>query len=160
MQGVDAASNHPTPELAQSTAQAAGRGSDPVPQGRGGRSTAPRGEWWNDAEVQKELALTPDKIKRIDDLYSVRTRNLKPLVAEFVRQSAELEKMTEAAVTDESIYSLQVLRVEAMRSRLNESRTMMLYRIYRELAPDQYKKLLQIFERRAAHRARGGDAPR
>lgn len=139
-------------------AQGPGRGSESRSMGRG-RLNEPRGEWWNDPEVQKELALSPDKIKRIHDLYSARTRNLKPLVEEFFRQSAELERMTTAAVTDESTYGLKVLQVETMRSRLNESRTVMLYRIYRELTPDQYKKLQDIFERRA-RRASNGEPPR
>lgn len=108
-----------------------------------------RWEWWNDADVQKELALSADKVKQIDEFYQRRVKDLKPVVDEFMKQFKELDAMTKAAVVDEPIYSMQVLRVESLRSRLNESRTMMLYRIYRTLQPDQYKKLQDIFDRRA-----------
>ena len=47
--------------------------------------------------------------------------------------------------------------VEQLRSRLFESRTTMLYRMYRTLQPDQYQKLRDIFDRRSAARGRGGD---
>lgn len=104
--------------------------------------------WWNDAEVQKELGLSTEKVKRIDNIYTRRSEDLKPIGDEFLKQSGELEKMTRARVVDENTYSLQVMRVESARSKLSESRTVMLYRLSRELTPEQYKKLLDIRDRR------------
>jgi hypothetical protein len=45
--------------------------------------------------------------------------------------------------------------VEWLRSQLNESRLMMLYRMYRELTPDQYHKLQEISDRMSRDRGRG-----
>lgn len=129
-------------------------------QGRPGTPTTHGWEWWNDAEVQKELALSAEKIERISNFYSRRNADLRPILNEFIKQSEELEKMTRARVVDENTYSLQVLRVEAVRQRLNESRTMLLYRIYRELTPEQYVKLQDILDRRyrGGNRGRTPDA--
>jgi len=131
---------------------AAGRGQDtrlPGPSPSAGRGTSQIGwEWWNDADVQKELGLSADKIHQIDDFYQRRIKDVKPIVDEYMKQQKELDAMTKAAVVDEPIYSMQVLRVEGLRSRLVESRTMMLYRIYRILQPEQNKKLQDILERR------------
>jgi Spy/CpxP family protein refolding chaperone len=129
----------------------AGRAQDsrppgPSPSGRGGGQSG--WEWWNDADVQKELGLTAEKIHQIDDFYQARVKALKPVADEWMKQSKELDAMTKAALVEEPIYSIQVLRVEALRSRLSESRTMMLYRIYRILQPEQYKKLQDILDRR------------
>lgn len=105
-------------------------------------------EWWNDAGVQKELGLTAEKIKSIDDFYSRRNQDLRPFVQEFLKQRDELGKMTQARVVDESTYLLQVMRVESARARLNESRTVMLYRMYKSLSPEQHQKLQDIMSRR------------
>ncbi len=112
-------------------------------------------EWWNDAAVQREIGLAPDQIKRIDDFYQRRNKELEPIVQDFLKQSSELDQMTRAAVTDQATYSLQVLRVEALLSHLRQSRTIMLYRIYLQLKPDQYKKLQDIFARHRFGRGRG-----
>lgn len=112
-------------------------------------------EWWNDGEVQKELPLSADKVKLIDDIYKRRSENLKPIVDEFLKQSAELDKMTRARIVDESTYAVQVMRVESARSKLGESRTIMLYRLSRELTADQFRKLQDIRDRRFSSRGRG-----
>jgi Spy/CpxP family protein refolding chaperone len=114
-------------------------------------------EWWNDAGVQKELGLTAEKIKGINDFYSRRNEDLRPIVQEYVKQREELDKMTRARVVDESTYLLQVMRVENARARLNESRTVMLYRMFRSLTPEQHQKLQDIMDRRY-NRGRGRPA--
>ena len=126
------------------------------PQGRSGQLMAPW-DWWNDADVQRELGLAADKVQRINDIYTRRSEDLKPIVEEFVKQSAELEKMTRARLVDERTYSVQVMHVESARSELNKSRTVMLYRLTRELTPEQYKKLQDIRDRRFGSRGRGPD---
>ncbi len=116
-----------------------------------------RSKWWNDAEVQKELGLTADKVKRIDDFFEKRSKDLKPWADEFQKEFQELDAMTKAATVDETTYALKVQQVETIAARLRESRTVMLYRIYRELQPEQYKKLQEIFARRAAAQNTGGN---
>jgi Spy/CpxP family protein refolding chaperone len=127
------------------------------PPNTGGASGGPSNwEWWNDAGVQKELGLTADKIKSINDFYSRRNEDLRPFVQEFLKQREELGKMTQARVVDESTYLLQVMRVESARARLNESRTVMLYRMYKSLSPEQHQKLQDIMDRRFNRDGRGG----
>lgn len=128
--------------------------------GRGGSPATLGWEWWNDADVQKELGLSADKVRNINDFYARRNADLRPIVQEFVTQSAELDRMTRAALVDESTYLLQVMRVESTRQRLNESRTVMLYRMYRQLTPDQHRKLQDLLDRRFNRGGRGrGPAP-
>lgn len=115
-------------------------------------------EWWNDADVQKELGLAPEKIERINAFYARRNAELRPVVHEYQKQLAELDKMTRARVVDEGTYLVQVMRVEAARGRLSESRTMLLYRMYRELTPEQHGKLQDILDRR--YNRRGGSSAR
>lgn len=115
-------------------------------------------EWWNDPEIQKELGLSAEKVGRINDIYTRRNADLRPVVHEYLRESAVLDKMTRERVADDATYQLQVMRVEAARARVNESRMVMLYRMYRELTPEQHGRLQDIFDRRF-DRGRGRPAP-
>jgi hypothetical protein len=105
-------------------------------------------EWWKDEEVKKELGLSDQKVTRLDNYYQTRNKQLSAIVEEWVARSAELDKMTRERVVDEGTYTLQVTMVESLLSKLRESRTLMLYRMYTELTQDQYKKLLEIRDRR------------
>jgi len=130
----------------------------PRPSGRGAAPSTLGWKWWNDVDVQKDLGLSPEKVRNIDDYFNRRDADLRPVMHEFVKQSEELDKMTRAAVVDESTYLLQVMRVESTRQRLNESRTVMLYRMYRQLTPDQHRKLQDLLDRRFNRGGRGRGA--
>lgn len=122
--------------------------------GRGAPPPTLSWEWWNDADVQKELGIAPEKIDRINSFYARRNAELRPVVHEWQKQQAELDKMTRERLVDPDTYLVQVLRVEAARSRLSESRTMLLYRMYRELTPEQHRKLQDLMDRRFNRRDR------
>lgn len=100
--------------------------------------------------MQRELGLSPDKVRRIDGIYRSRSANLQPTVEQYMRELAVLDAMTRAATADEASYNLQVVQVEALRSEISRSRTVMLYRFFRELQPEQHAKLQDIFAKRAA----------
>ena len=53
------------------------------------------------------------------------------------------------------MYAVQVAHLESLTSKLRESRTTMLYHIYRLLTPEQYKKLADVRDRHF-QRGRGG----
>lgn len=142
-------------------AQAGGQGaSATATQGRAGNAPptfgpssrpafSPGYEWWKDESVKKEIGLTDEKAKKIDEFVQDRVRQLKPLADEFQKEREDLDKMTTERLADDSTYALKVWRVESMRAKLNESRILMLYRIYKQLSPEQYKKLNEVLEARA-----------
>ena len=116
---------------------------------------SPWGEWWKDELVKKEVGLTEDKARKIDAIFQDRSRRLSPIVAEFEKLEAELERLTRERLVDEATYSLQVARVEDFRRRIREGRTILLYRIIQELTPEQHKKLLALRERNRSGRGAG-----
>lgn len=130
--------------------------SDPSRPGQGQRTPGSiRGEWWNDELVRRELGLSVEKAKKIDGFFQDRSRRLAPIVAELEKQEEELDRLTRERLVDEVTYSLQAGRVWDLRRRFGESRTIMLYRIYQELTPDQYKKLQALRERNRSGRGGG-----
>lgn len=119
-------------------------------------------EWWNDAEIKKEIGLSDEKAKRIQDFFENRNLQMQPLIEDWRRERALLDKMTQAREANESSYGVQVWRFEAVNARLRESRAMMVYRMYMQLQPDQYKKLRELLDRRFnnGRGGRGGPHPR
>jgi len=102
------------------------------------------------------MNLTDAQVRVITQIYERRVREVTPFYEEFVKQLAELDRMTQERVVDEATYAVQVSRAEALRSKLNETRAVMLYTIYKRLDPAQYQKLREIRDRRRIGR---GSAP-
>ena len=104
-------------------------------------------EWWNDEGIKKEIGIDERMSKRIDDMYDSRQRQLKPIADEYQKELEALNVMTRERVADDRTYEIQVTKVEAFGSKLRASRQMMLYRMYKELKPEQYVKFREILER-------------
>jgi Spy/CpxP family protein refolding chaperone len=103
--------------------------------------------WWSDPDVRKELNLSDEKARKIETIFQARVKQVQPLVNDLNVELDNLNRMTEERVADESTYGLQVQKFESLNERFRESRTVMLYRMYRLLTPDQYKKLNEIRDR-------------
>jgi Spy/CpxP family protein refolding chaperone len=119
------------------------------------RDPFPEWEWWKDDAVKRELGLTDKVSADIDSFYQRRLREVTPFVDEWRKQSDQLNQMTQERKVDESTFAVQVARVEALSSRLRESRAVMLYHIYLKLTPEQFSKLPDI-RMRHFQRGRGG----
>jgi Spy/CpxP family protein refolding chaperone len=147
------------------SAQAAGRGAPPsqTPAPGAAKPAAPtqtgqpsngrpnllsEWQWWSDSEVQKTLGLAEAKVKNISRIYEDRVRRSQQLLERYETERAELNRLTEERQISVEEYAIHVTQVEALRTELNKGRLVMLYRISRELTPEQNKKLTEIFEKR------------
>lgn len=114
--------------------------------------------FWKDEQLKTQLGLTARQVRRIDQIYQQRAKELMPLVAEWTKQRDEVDRLIrERTVTAEQL-DIQLLRFQALNSKFWESRQLMLYRIYLVLTPEQYKKLLTV--QRGRGRRGGGGTPR
>ena len=134
----------------------------PGAQSRDSRPSPPVGlppsrwEWWKDADVKKELNLSDEKANKIGQITDNRDKQMIPFAEELRKELDTLNQMTKERTTSLTAYQIQVSKVEALRSRLEESRLVMFYRIYLELTPSQYQKLIEITDRRRKQSGRGG----
>jgi len=113
--------------------------------------------WWQDEAVKKELMLSEQQVRKIDQLFQQRERDMKLIAADYEKQDAELDKMRrEYAVTPE-VLRLQVIRAQLLRNELDISRAVMLYRMSLAMSAGQRAKLQGISERQMG-RGRGGGA--
>ena len=108
---------------------------------------SPRIKWWEDPKWRTELALTDHqsgKIKRIFEEEMGKLRALRDILEK--RQAALSLAMREERGSLAAITEL-VDGVGDMHASMYRTRTLMLYRMDRQLSADQRTKLQQIFER-------------
>jgi Spy/CpxP family protein refolding chaperone len=121
-----------------------------------GRNDSGPWEWWKDEAVKKELGLTPKQVRDISRIFDTRVREMKPVDDEYQKQRAEQDKLAKERTVDVAVFAIQVGRVEALRTELFKSRSVMFYAISRQLTPEQHAKLSEIRDRHFAGRRGGG----
>ena len=114
--------------------------------------------WWRDTVVKKELGLSDEKSRRIERIYQDRVRAEQPFADEYYKERDVLNQMTEERKASLAVYSLQVSKVLALETKLRETRTVMLYRMFLELTPEQNAKL-KALQAQQRERGRGGRGP-
>ncbi len=112
-----------------------------------GNGRNPGWMWWRDESIKKEIGLTTEQAARIDGLFEQRMHDVEPFFAEYRKQQQALDKMLKEATASDTDVLVQIGRMQTPWLKVNESRTMMLYRISRVLNPDQYKKLQALQDR-------------
>lgn len=130
-----AAVGHPAKE--QAKPQSGVRKDD----GEQASSTRRRAFFWRDPAVVKDVGLEPNQINQIDQLWHAHFKELSPRVADLQRQEAELKRLILGRKVDPDVLAMQIDRVEAQRTILYKSRTLMLYRMALVLTPEQNAKL-------------------
>ena len=111
---------------------------------------AAQGKWWQSEEYRRELRLTPDQSKRLEDIFQAAVPTLKSLKKSLDQAESEFERLLERG--DDGSVMDQVERVEAARAELNKSHTLMMLRMKRVLTADQWAKFTAMHQ--AAERER------
>lgn len=110
-----------------------------------------RFKWWQSDEVASEIGLTAGQGARIEAIF----QSLRPKLREFAhrlhREEDELTAIMHAMQAEEWEVALQIDKVEAARSALSKTRTLMLYRMHKTLTPEQSEALHAMWERRRSH---------
>lgn len=111
-------------------------------------------KWWQSDSFKRELGLTADQSTKIEAIFQRTLPALRTLKGALDKAEADFNQMVEAS--DDAQVMAQVGVVEAARSELNKSRTMMLLRMRRVLTPDQRVKFVML-QQRTRDRRRAGD---
>lgn len=133
-------------------------GTRPGPQDAARPAQARRGfAWWKDAEVMREVGISAELSKQLDTLFHKRLPEAMAQEREFRKQETELNRLIKERTVGADVIAVQVDRVEAQRTTLNKTRTVMIYQMYQLLSADQYAKLVAYNEKRRGGR---GDSTR
>ena len=112
-------------------------------------------KWWQSERIKDELALSADQTTRLEAVY----QELLPRMTTAKQDLDGLEKRLSEVVRDATAAEADVMRqvdlVEAARSSLGKTRTLMIYRMHRILSPEQRVKMKAIHDKWAAERRDG-----
>jgi Spy/CpxP family protein refolding chaperone len=98
-------------------------------------------KWWQEESLKTELGLTPDQVTRLEAVF----QDLLPRMTTEKDELDRLEKQLSEVIRYSNVGEAEVMRqvqvVEAARSALGKTRTLMIYRLYRGLTPEQRLKM-------------------
>ncbi len=120
----------------------------------------PRWKWWLHPETRKELRLTDQQSKKINEVWESTAPKLREKWHELERLEDELAATIKAYSADQSIVAQQVEKVEKLRAENNATRTVMIYRMQLLLNPEQRVKVDEMRARMDAERKQRQDEER
>lgn len=133
--------------LAQPVIEARQGAGSSRPQQSSERPAQPPLPFWKDPSVVKEIGLTSEQVSKIDKLWRDRFKEMAGRVEELNKQQIQLEQLLMGRSVDPDVVALQIDRVEAQRTILHKSRSVLLYRMSLVLSPDQNKSIEAIWKR-------------
>jgi Spy/CpxP family protein refolding chaperone len=104
-------------------------------------------KWWQSDKFKTDLALTPDQITRLEEVYQGLRPKLTAGKEELDRLETGLSKLIAEGVAPEGDVMKMVDQVEHSRAELAKSRTLMIYRMHQILTVDQRAKMNALHER-------------
>ena len=99
-------------------------------------------KWWQSDRFVRDLGLSQEQSTKIEAIFQRTSPILRKQKDALDKAEADFNQMVEAS--DDAQVMAQVGVVEAARSELNKSRTMMLLRMRRVLTPDQRVKFVTL----------------
>ena len=103
-------------------------------------------KWWQNDRFQQELALTPEQVSRLEDIYQAAGPAMRTQKTSLDRLQKDLSAMVNDGRADDVAAADLIARVENARADLGRSRALMLYRMRRLLTSDQHMKLKVLFD--------------
>ena len=100
--------------------------------------------WWT---MEPTLTLTTEQSTQIDGIFQEGIAQLQKQKVELDRLEGKLSRLIETMATEPEV-TQQIDRVEAARSTLNKTRTLMLLHMRQLLTPEQRTKLNALRDRR------------
>lgn len=119
---------------------------------------SPRHRWWQSEPIRQELGLTDRQSAEIGGIFEDTVPRLRAGKRRLDELEASLSALIAAPQSDEEEVSRLIDRVEAARSEINKTRTLMLYRMHRVLSPDQRVRMKALHERWEKERHHGRDS--
>lgn len=113
----------------------------PVEAGQGGKF-----KWWKSERFTQELGLTAEQSRRIDEVFQASWPALQAAKTDLDRLETELSRLIAEGTATEARVLQQIDKVEASRSAMGRTRSLMLYRMHRLLTPEQRVKLKALYE--------------
>ncbi|MFY9728628.1 MAG: Spy/CpxP family protein refolding chaperone, partial [Bryobacteraceae bacterium] len=109
--------------------------------GRGMMMPGPAGKWWDNPELSRQLNLTADQQKKMDEVFQQHRLRLIDLHAALEKEEAILDPLINAANPDDAKVLPQIDRVAQARAELEKANARLLLGLRHVLTPEQWKML-------------------
>ena len=103
--------------------------------------------WWQSVRFKADLALSPEQITRLEEVYQGLRPTLTTGKEELDRLETGLSKLIAEGVAPEGDVMKIVDQVEHSRAELAKTRTLMIYRMHQILTVEQRAKMNALHER-------------
>ena len=113
---------------------------------------AGQGKWWQSEEYKRELKLTAEQSKKLEEVFQASVPTLKSLKKSLDQAESEFERLLERG--DDGSVMDQVERVEAARAELNKQHTLMMLRMKRVLTTEQWARFNAMHQTAERERTR------
>ena len=123
------------------------RGQTPGPTQPGVGGVAPgvlSGRWWYRVTLAKQVGLTADQQKKMDDIYQQTRLKMIDLTAALQKEQAMLEPMTMSDQPNEVAIAAQIEKAGKARVELEQANATMMLETRRVLTPEQWTKLKAV----------------
>lgn len=128
------------------------------PRGGDERRQGHRRLWWMDPTDRAELEISDRQSAKIDEIFRSHMGMQRERAAEFRKLEPTVDQLIKEGTADPSYVGQQVQRLESLKADMNTARIVMLYRVMRELSPEQREKLKRLQERRDAERRKSTES--
>jgi Spy/CpxP family protein refolding chaperone len=111
--------------------------------------------WWIEPQLRQQLAITDAQSKAVETIWQQSLPDLRKLRDQLVALDDQVSKMIQDGAPEASVTAL-VEQTENLRAQAMKGRTLMLYRMYKVLTPDQRAKVMAMYPvQRDDHRDSG-----
>jgi Spy/CpxP family protein refolding chaperone len=108
---------------------------------------APRGKWWHNPQIQKNLDLNQNEIGKLDQLFANSRPNLIKLKTDVEREQFELDQLLSKKKVDDADVKKQFQKLEQARKNLSNARLDFVIGVRNILGADRFQQLKSNFEK-------------
>ena len=101
----------------------------------------PPGRWWNNPDIVKRVGVSPDQVKKMDDIFTANRLKLIDGMAAVQKEETIMEPLVAADPPDENKVLSQIDKVAQARAELEKANARMLLELRGQLNHEQWVKL-------------------
>jgi Spy/CpxP family protein refolding chaperone len=107
----------------------------------------PRGKWWHNPQIQKNLNLNENEIGKLDQLFANIRPNLIKLKTDVEREQFELDQLLSKKKVDDADVKKQFQKLEQARKNLSNARLDFVIGVRNILGADRFQQLKSNFQK-------------
>ncbi|UCF91300.1 MAG: periplasmic heavy metal sensor [Desulfobacterales bacterium] len=107
----------------------------------------PSEKWWYNPQIARNLNLTNQEIRRLDQLFDASRRDLMQLKIAVEREQGALDKLLNRKKVNDAEVQQQFRRLEQARTRLADERLRFVVEVRRIIGADRFQQLKQNYRK-------------